>query len=252
MGSYESAEAAYWAFFTTYNDRSPSGRAGVMSYPHVRVAAGRVEPVVTDTAAEYEQLDNWSAVVQQGWAWTQPITPRVVHRSPDKVHFAGGWTRHRADGSEISRNRLLYIATEMEEGWGIQGAFGVEGCLSGETARESRQAAMALVERMMATLAAGDVDAWLDCFHYPNLIVFAPGQIEYYETREAVDQAYRPYASVATPISHETRVAATGPSAALVEQSITQGGVTFEQCFLVVERDGVWGASAVSAVRPDG
>ncbi len=252
MGSYESAEAAYWAFFTTYNDRSPSGRAGVMSYPHVRVAAGRDEPVVTNTAAEYEQLDNWSAVELAGWAWTQPITPRVVHRSSDKVHFAGGWTRFRADGSAISRNRLVYIATNMDDGWGIQGAFGVDAHLLGEDARDSRQAAMALVERMMATLAAGDVDAWLDCFHYPNLIVFAPGQIEYYETREAVDQAYRPYASVATPISHETRITATGPSAALVEQSITQGGVYFEQCFLVVERDGVWAASAVSAVRPDG
>ncbi len=252
MGAYRSAEAAYWAFFTTYNDRSPSGRAGAMSYPHVRVAAGRDEPIVTNTAAEYEQLDNWSAVEQQGWAWTQPITPRVMHRSPDKVHFAGGWTRFRADGSEISRNRLLYIATEMDDGWGTQGAFGVEGCLTGEAARESNQAALALVERMMTTLAAGEVDAWLDCFHYPNVIVFAPGQIEYYETREEVDQAYRPFVSTPTPISHDTRITSTGPRAALVEQSITQGGVYFEQCFLVVEREGVWAASAVSAVRPYG
>lgn len=252
MGSFESPEAAYWAFFTTFNDKSASGRAGVMSYPHVRVSTASVAPSITNTAEEFKAAASWEQFERAGWAWTQPITPRVMHRSPDKVHFAGGWTRFRSDGSEISRNRLLYIATEMDDGWGIQGAFGVDGCLSGEAARESRQAAMALVERMMATLAAGDVDAWLDCFHYPNLIVFAPGQIEYYETREAVDKAYRPYASVATPISHETRVAATGPSAALIEQSITQGGVYFEQCFLVVERDGVWAASAASAVRPDG
>ena len=252
MGSYASAEAAYWAFFTTFNARSASGRAGVMSYPHVRASAARAEPTIRHTAEEFEASASWEAFDRAGWAWTQPITPRVMHRSPDKVHFAGGWTRFRADGSEISRNRLLYIATEMDDGWGIQGAFGVEGCLSGEAARESGQAAMALVERMMTTLAAGEVDAWLDCFHYPNLIVFAPGQIEYYETREAVDQAYRPYVGTATSISHETRIAAAGPSVALVEQSITQGGVYFEQCFLVVERDGVWAASAVSAVRPDG
>ena len=252
MGAYESPEAAYWAFFETFNAKSASGRAAVMSYPHLRVAATRIEPSIQQTAEEFEAAASWEQFERAGWAWTQPITPRVVHRSSDKVHFAGGWTRFRSDGSEISRNRLLYIATKMEQGWGIQGAFGVEGRLSGEAARESNQAAMALVDRMMTTLAAGEVDAWLDCFHYPNVIVFAPGQMEYYETREAVDQAYRPYASTATPISHDTQIAATGPRAALVEQSITQDGVYFEQCFLVVERDGVWAASAVSAVRPYG
>lgn len=252
MGAYESPEAAYWAFFETFNDRSASGRAGVMSYPHVRVSAATIAPKITDTAEEFEAAASWEAVEREGWAWTQPVTPRVMHRSPDKVHFAGGWTRFRADGSAISRNRLLYIATEMDDGWGIQGAFGVEGDLRGEDAAESSQAAMALIDRMMSALAAGDVDAWLDCFHYPNLIVFAPGQHEYYETREEVDRAYREFMSAAVPISHDTQITATGPRAALVEQSITQAGVYFEQCFLVVERDGVWAASAVSAVRPNG
>ena len=252
MGAYESAEAAYWGFFETFNAKSASGRAAAMSYPHLRVAATRVEPSIQQTAAEFEASASWEPFEQVGWAWTQPITPRVMHRSPDKVHFAGGWTRFRADGSEISQNRLLYIATEMEDGWGIQGAFGVEGHLSGEDAQPAAEAAMALVDRMMSTLAAGDVDAWLDCFHYPNIVVFAPGQLEYYETREALDQAYREFFSAAVPITHETQITAVGPGAALVEQSITQGGVYFEQCFLVVERDGVWAAPAVSAVRPDG
>lgn len=252
MGAYESPEAAYWAFFETFNAKSAAGRAGVMSYPHLRVAATRVEPTIQQTAAEFEASASWEQLEQTGWAWTQPITPRVMHRSPDKVHFSGGWTRLRADGSEIGQNRLLYIATEMEDGWGIQGAFGVEGHLSGVDAQPPAEAAMALINRMMSTLAAGDVDAWLDCFHYPNVIVFAPGQLEYYETREAVDQAYREFASAAMPISHDTQFTAAGPRAALVEQSIAQGDIYFEQCFLVVERDGVWATSAVSAVRPDG
>ena len=163
MGSYASPEAAYWAFFTTFNDRSASGRAGVMSYPHVRVSAATLAPRITDTAEEFEAAASWDAVDRTGWAWTQPITPRVMHRSPDKVHFAGGWTRLRADGSVISRNRLLYIASEMEDGWGIQGAFGVEGYVAGADAEEPTQAAMALIDRMMTTLAAGEVDAVLTC-----------------------------------------------------------------------------------------
>ena len=252
MGAYESPEAAYWAFFETFNAKSASGRAGAMSYPHIRVSAARAEPSIQATAEEYEASASWDAVERAGWAWTQPITPRVVHWSPDKVHFAGGWTRYRADDSVISQNRLLYIATELDEGWGIQGAFSVDGYLSGDDASESSQAAMAVIDRTMTTLAAGEVDAWLDCFHYPNVIVFAPGQLGYYETRAEVDQTYREYVSAAMPISHDTQVTATGPRAALVEQSITHGPVSFQQCFLVVERDGVWATSAVSAVRPDG
>ncbi len=252
MGHYESPEDAYSAFFERFNAKDAQGWAGVMSYPHVRVSAATISPNIKNTPEEFESAASWEPVERAGWARTQPITPRVVHHSSDKVHFAGGWTRFRADGSAISRNRVLYVATEMDDGWGIQARFGIEGCLEGEDASESNQAAMALIDRMMTTLAAGEVDAWLDCFHYPNVIVFAPGQLEYYETREAVDQAYREYASAAIPISHDSRITATGPRAALVEQSITQGGDYFEQSFLIVERDGVWAASAVSAVRPDG
>lgn len=252
MGAYESPEAAYWAFFKTFNAKSASGRAGVMSYPHVRASAATIAPNITNTPEEFEASASWEQVERAGWAWTQPITPRVVHRSPDKIHFAGGWTRFRADGSALSRNRLVYIATKMDAGWGIQGAFGVEGCLSGDEAAGVKTAVMAALERMMTSLEAGEVDAWLDCFHYPHVIVFAPGQLEYYETRAAVDAAYREFAEVATPISQQATVTAAGPSAALVEQSITQGGVYYEQSLLFVKREGVWAASAVSAVRPYG
>ncbi len=252
MTRAQNAESAYWRFFTTYNDRSPSGRAEAMSYPHVRVAAGRDEPVVTNTAAEYEQLDNWSTVEQQGWAYTQPITPRVVHRSPDKVHFAGGWTRHRADGSEISRNRLLYIVTEMDGGWGTEAAFGVEGALTGDEAAAPAAAAMEVLERTMSTLAAGDIQNWLDCFHYPSALILAPGMTEILQTRADAERDYGPWVAMADPIEQTASVFAVGPRGALIEQHITRGGDTFEQCFLVVEREGVWAASAVSAVRPYG
>ena len=200
MGAYESPEAAYWAFFETFNAKSASGRAAVMSYPHLRVAATRSEPSIQQTAEEFEAAASWEQVERAGWAWTQPITPRVVHRSSDKVHFAGGWTRFRSDGSEISQNRLLYIATKMEQGWGIQGAFGVEGYLTGEEAQPAARAALAALKREMAMLEAGNFDTWLDCFHYPVVIVFAPGMLELYETRESLDEAYRPWASEPRPV----------------------------------------------------
>ncbi len=251
MGAYESPESAYWAFFETFNARSASGRAGVMSYPHVRVAATRVEPSIQQTAAEFEASASWDQFDRVGWAWTQPITPRVVHSMSDKVHFAGGWTRHRADSSVISHNRLLYIATKMDEGWGIQGAFGVEGHVEGAAAQRVHDAALTALQREMQMLEAGDADAWLDCFHLPSVIVFGPGQLEIYESHEALAAAYREWASEPRPISCEARVTAAGPQGALIEQSVTSGGDHFEQVSLFVERDGVWASAAVSAVRPD-
>ena len=251
MGAYESPESAYWAFFETFNAKSASGRAAVMSYPHLRVAAMRIEPSIQQTAEEFEAAASWEQFEQIGWAWTQPITPRVVHRSSDKVHFAGGWTRFRSDGSEISQNRLLYIATKMEQGWGIQGAFGVEGCLTGEAAQPAARAALAALKREMAMLEAGNFDTWLDCFHYPALIVFAPGQLELYETRESLAEAYREWASEPRPVSYEAQVTAVGPSGVLIEQTVTSAGDSFQQVSLFVERGGVWASAAVSAVRPD-
>ena len=251
MGAYESPEAAYWAFFETFNAKSASGRAAVMSYPHLRVAATSIEPSMHQTPEEFEASASWEQVERAGWAWTQPITPRVVHRSSDKVHFAGGWTRFRSDGSEISQNHLIYIATKMEQGWGIQGAFGVEGCLSGEAAQPAAEAALAALQREMTNLEAGHVEAWADCFHYPAVIVFAPGQFELYETRESLAEAYREWVSEPRPVSYEAHVTAVGPSGALIEQTVASAGDSFQQVSLFVERDGVWASAAVSAVRPD-
>lgn len=251
MGAYESPEAAYWAFFETFNAKSASGRAAVMSYPHLRVAATRIEPSIQETPEELESSASWEQFERAGWAWTQPITPRVIHRSSDKLHLAGGWTRFRADGSEISRNRLLYIATKMEDGWGIQGAFGVEGHLTGEDAQPAAQAALAALKREMAMLEAGDAEAWLDCFHCPAVIVFAPGQHELYDTRESLAAAYRDWASAPRPVSCEAQVTAVGPSGVLIEQTVTSADDSFQQVSLFVERDGVWASTAVSAVRPD-
>ena len=169
----------------------------------------------------------------------------------DKVHFAGGWTRYRADDSVISQNRLLYIATKQVGGWGIEAAFGVEGHLTGAEAVMQSAAALDALERTMTAQDAGDVDAWLDSFHYPLVIVLAPGQIELYHTRAEMDAAYRDWVAAGLPVSYSACMTAVGPTAALVEQSVTQAGEHFQQTSLIVERDGTWATTAVSAVRPE-
>ena len=134
MGSHESPEAAYWSFFDRFNAKDAEGWAAAMSYPHVRVSAsapptrgGRFDPrtasFLTPTPADYTSMATqagWERFEATGWVRTQGLEPRRVHETDDKVHLAGGWTRYRADDSPIISNRVLYVLTRLEQGWGIQ------------------------------------------------------------------------------------------------------------------------------------
>ena len=117
----------------------------------------------------------WERFEATGWVRTQGLEPRRVHETDDKVHLAGGWTRFRADDSPIISNRVLYVLTRLEQGWGIQARFGVDSFVEGADRSAQEQHALAALALTMTTLEAGDVEAWLDCFHYPLTIVGAPG-----------------------------------------------------------------------------
>ena len=264
MGQHATPTAAYWSFFERFNAKDPEGWAAAMSYPHVRVSAAapsrqpRTSSGIYPAAADYARMARdagWERFAATGWVRTQGVTPRVVHRSDTKVHLAGGWTRYRADGSAIISNRVLYALTYMDDdaeaggGWGIQARFGVDSFTDGDVSVSS-EAALAALERTMSTLAAGAVDAWLDCFHFPNVIVLAPGQIERFETREEMDRDYRDWAAQALPIEQTAGVIAAGSSGVLIAQDINHGDASFQQAFLVTERDGRWAVSAVSALVP--
>ena len=106
-----------------------------------------------------------------------------MHETDDKVHLAGGWTRFRADDSPIISNRVLYVLTRLEQGWGIQARFGVDSFAEGADRSAQEQHALAALALTMTTLEAGDVEPWLDCFHYPLTIVGAPGAVQTLDRR---------------------------------------------------------------------
>ena len=262
MGSHATPTAAYWSFFENFNRKDADGWAGAMSYPHVRVSAVRppklgdgpgprtasgVYPTISDYAAMAERA-GWERFEVTGWVRTQGITPRVVHASPDKVHLAGGWTRHRADDSEIVTNRVLYVLSRMEEGWGIQARFGIDGYSKGADRSAQQAAALGALERLMTTLEPGDVDNWLTCFHYPLTLVGAPGEVNVIDDAEAMRAAYGDWAGEALPIRYRADVIAAGENGVTLSQSITRGEDTFHQSFLVAQQAGEWKILAVSAI----
>ena len=262
MGAHSTPTAAYWAFFDRFNARDPDGWAGAMSYPHVRVSAARpptprggVNPRTAsglyqtpDDYASMARRAGWERFEASGWVRTQGVTPRIVHASPSKAHLAGGWTRHRADDSEIISNRVLYVLTQTAEGWGIQARFGIDGYAQGEERRTERAAALSALERTMQALEAGKVDAWLGTFHYPLTLVGGAGEVTVIEDAERMRDAYGDWASAALPIRYSADVLAAGRSGVTLAQSITRGGDSFAQAFLIAERGGDWKILAVSAV----
>lgn len=262
MGTHDTPTAAYWAFFENFNARDPVGWAGAMSYPHVRVSAAqpptggassnpRTASGLYPTAEDYASMATnagWGRFEATGWVRTQGITPRVVHASDTKVHLAGGWTRHRADDSEIVTNRVLYVLTRTDDGWGIQARFGVDGYAKGTDRSVEAEAALASLGRLMTTLEAGDVEPWLDCFHYPLTLVGAPGSVDAIDDADAMRAAYGDWAGQALPIEYRAEVIAAGERGVTLAQSITRGEDTFHQSFLVAARDGDWKILAVSAI----
>ena len=262
MGSHATPTAAYWAFFENFNAKDPVGWAGAMSYPHVRVSAAqpptrsgssnpRTASGLYPTAEDYASMAEragWERFELTGWVRTQGITPRVVHASSDKVHLAGGWTRHRADDSEIVTNRVLYVLSRMDEGWGIQARFGIDGYNKGADRSTQKAAALGALERLMTTLEPGDVDNWLTCFHYPLTLVGAPGEVSTINDAQAMRAAYGDWAVQALPIEYSADVIAAGENGVTLSQSITRGEDTFHQSFLVAQREGEWKILGVTAI----
>ena len=263
MGSHATPTAAYWSFFERFNAKDPDGWAGAMSYPHVRVSAApprarRAQPGARTASGVYPTPRDYAAMAADagwqrfevtGWVRTQGVTPRVVHTSESKVHLAGGWTRYRADDSEILTNRVLYVMTRTDEGWGIQARFGVDGFRSSADRSTESEAALDALARLMQTLEPGDVEPWLDCFHYPLTLIGGPGEVNTMDDAAAMRAAYGDWAGQALPIRYSAEVLAAGDSGVTLAQSITRGDESFQQAFLVAQRGGEWKILAVSAVR---
>ena len=262
MGSHESAEAAYWSFFERFNAKDAEGGAAAMSYPHVRVSAsappsrgGRFDPrtasFLTPTPADYASMATergWERFEATGWVRTQGIEPRRVQENDDKVHLAGGWTRFRADDSPIISNRVLYVLTRLEQGWGIQARFGVDSFVEDADRSAQEQQALAALALTMTTLEAGDVEPWLACFHYPLTIVAAPGAVQTLADADAMRTAFGDWAGEALPIQYEAHVIASGETGVTLAQSITRGGDSFQQAFLIAQGEDGWKTLAVTAV----
>ena len=256
MGQYESPEAAYLAFLDTFNARDLDGWAGVNSYPHARVSAApedssvhwRPPTRVFASAEEYVAAPIWDELEATGWVHSVSTPPLVVQSSTVKAHIAGGWTRYDADETAMASNRVVYVATKSDDGWGLQGQLKIDSFVEGQDYSAEERAGMAAVESVMTALAAGNVETWLTTFHYPLTMLAGPGEVRVVDDAEMMRGLYGPWCAEGLPISHETVVVQAGKHGANVAQTLTRGDASVQQLFLVGERGGVWKPVAVSVV----
>jgi len=117
--SSAAALAAVDQFMEVFNARDWEAWSRLLHYPHVRLAAGRVD--VWQTPEEYAadwELESFAK--QTGWDHSSFDRREVIQAAADKVHVAVAFTRYRKDGSRIASYEALYVVTRQKEHWGIQ------------------------------------------------------------------------------------------------------------------------------------
>ncbi len=259
MGSHATPTAAYWSFFETFNRKDPVGWSGAMSYPHVRVSAAlpppqggssdpRTPSFLYPTPDDYVagvSTAGWGRFEATGWVRTQGVTPRVVHQSETKVHLAGGWTRYRADDSPIISNRVLYVLTRTETGWGIQARFGVDGWSRDGNFQAQGEAAVEAAEELGSLLNDRAYAQLADRMMYPFTIVEV-GNVRRIDSQEQqiTDSTTRELGAV----SGTTRVVSAGQRGVNVAWTLVEQGVQREEIIFLILRDGEWKLAAASAM----
>lgn len=257
MGHYASAEEAYWAFFDTFNAQDAAAWAGVMSYPHVRVspppeqargdATPRTPSRVFASAEEYAAMAPraFERIAATGWVRTEGLEPEVVHRAEDRVHLAGGWTRYGAADEPILTNRVSYILTRLDEGWGIQARFGIDSWSEDADTSEQERAALELAERSIDIVNAGDREGFRGLFNYP-LTQVGVGSVTVSEGPADVRFMF----ADAPGISAEIRVVHAGTRGVTLAADLRGPGLALDELVLVTLAEGRWGMQAVSVILP--
>ena len=242
----DTALGAYWRFFEAFNSRDGARFSSALHYPHVRVSPKRT-PVVVPTAAAHAAQTSWDAVIASGWDHTEGHEPRVLHSTTDRAHIVGGWTRKDAQGGTVGVNRVVYIVTRTEIGWGMQSRFATDASPADEG--DPRHApAVAAVEEYMD---AYNDRHWARC---GNLLVTPHFQVDVglvreWRDRDTLWKALRdgPWHFV-TPLS--TDVLEGGDDCAVVgfEGMLDGGDVSVKGVFFVACRRGNWGIQARSII----
>lgn len=257
MGAYDSPDAAYFAFLETFNARDADGWAGVNSWPHARVSAAapdtslhwRPPTRVFANQEEYLSAPLWTQLEATGWARSESSPPRIVQSSEVKAHIAGGWTRYDGDGNPIASNRVVYVATRTDEGWGLQAQLKTDSFVDGRDYSAERTAVLTSVEFALGLLGARDIEAYADALAYPFTLIGPPGVVIEIASASEMATAMRSVGDDQLDVpAGAVEIVNCGESGANVTFRVERDGVAQEALALVGLRDGTWRMLAISGI----
>ena len=245
----DTAVGAYWAFFEGFNSRDAQRFSSALNYPHVRFSPRRT-PAVVPTLAAHAAAMSWDGVLATGWVRTSGHEPEVLHLAADRAHIVGGWTRKDAQGRNVLVNRVTYIVTRTQQGWGIQSRFGTdagdaEG--SGETEKHHLRA----VEVVEEYIDAYNDRHWARCARViatPHYQVDV-GMVREWASRDQVWTALRDGSwHFVTPRATRAVQGAEAAVTVAFEGLLDGGDQTVKGVFFVVRQDDDWGIRARSII----
>ena len=247
--SSDSAIAAYWNFFESFNSRDGRAFSAALNYPHVRVSS-RGTPAIVPSLDGHAASMSWQRVLATGWDHTNGHEPELLHKAEDRAHIVGGWTRVDAQDKAVLVNRVTYIVTRTDAGWGIQCRFGTDAGTaqsSGET-EAAHARAVALVEDYIDAYNDRDWQQCASLMATPHFKVDV-GLVREWQDRDSLQTAFRdgPWHFV-TEIS--ARAVQGGPNSVTVAlDGVLDGGDrTLKGVFFLVNKDG-WGIQARSIIE---
>ena len=278
MTHFDTPEDAYYGFFEADRAKDAAAWAGVMRYPHVRVAAAGGTDYF-ETSRDYADAADWTEREATGWVRTRGRQPTRLHESSDRVHLVGGWTRYNAADAPILWNRVTYIVTRpaglhgstpppmegtatlphasavgeaspAEGSWGIQARFAL-GAYDGrddEAAAESAaRSAIAQVRRYYDAVDANDGGVCAALCRFPMMEV-GVGEVARIEDGDQLARRVRRERDRITDF--EIGAAQSGADGVIVALTAEYASGGREQSILVVGRGAdTWRIAGISRIR---
>jgi hypothetical protein len=94
-----------------------------LNFPHFRIGSRGNATYYPDASADH--LGNFrNRTNADGWHRSIVDDMQAIFTIPTKAHVSVNFRRLRADGSEIGTYHSLYIITEIDGHWGLQGGSG--------------------------------------------------------------------------------------------------------------------------------
>ena len=112
--------AVVHAFIETFNTQDHERHAETLNYPHVRFANGRISTIENAELFIAGSRRGEGRLQQEGWHHTTVANLDVIHSGDDKVHLALRNDRCHEDGSVYHSFDTFWIATLVDDHWGIQ------------------------------------------------------------------------------------------------------------------------------------